>query len=653
MAEGRTLYLLQSHLKEIKAGSGPVLDMLMDVTRSQHAWIKSSRLADRGIPQNIINAYENMRLVEDVSRMLDGQIILKDLEDLGMKNMFSNGHRLGLGKIANTYDAKNVNVLEDFDEETGNFVTRAMANDEDLKKTYTVYEMQRSVNGSKYIAINNKTLMESNPTWSNTFLSYEPGRRTFTRNSGFIKQAQIVRENGKAVDISDVHTIFSHPNQESVKKAAGLLEQARQIAIRVDQKEIDLIEAERLFNQLPDRDILKFASFDEFFKHCGKDKLISLDPEASFIYVPDGGKLPETIAGLSVKDHNRAGISMLEFSNSEKIIKKTMRTNDNVMNPFTLTDAPRVSIDEELGLEVKRILNSATVDDYTRLFADDFADTFRPYMKGRDPEMALMDPTILREVKDTKVRGMMENAQQTFARMKSQPTDFDNWMERLATGIADWIAPGWKSPEGSNRLGLYKWMTHQSPTKILRAYGFHFNLGMWNPRQLYAQAAASINAMEMSPKAAAKITPMLGPLLGYMKSGDKSLLARMAKSFGVKQSYIDDLVEGAKKLDIWSKGSFGGAYDIAERGKGLWDNISSTWFYDSGEHINRLYTGLLAVQEQLDKGVSVAKMTPEQLLQVINRQQNLYINMNSDCESLNVGVATSILLYELDRGNYE
>ena len=33
--------------------------------------------------------------------------------------------------------------------------------------------------------------------------------------------------------------------------------------------------------------------------------------------------------------------------------------------------------------------------------------------------------------------------------------------------------------------------------------------------------------------------------------------------------------------------------------------------------------------------------------------KNLYIKMNSSCESLNVGVATSILLYELDRSNYE
>lgn len=33
--------------------------------------------------------------------------------------------------------------------------------------------------------------------------------------------------------------------------------------------------------------------------------------------------------------------------------------------------------------------------------------------------------------------------------------------------------------------------------------------------------------------------------------------------------------------------------------------------------------------------------------------KNLYIKMNSDCESLNVAVATSILLYELDRSNYE
>ncbi len=33
--------------------------------------------------------------------------------------------------------------------------------------------------------------------------------------------------------------------------------------------------------------------------------------------------------------------------------------------------------------------------------------------------------------------------------------------------------------------------------------------------------------------------------------------------------------------------------------------------------------------------------------------KNLYIKMNSDCESLNVGVATSILMYELNRSNNE
>ena len=33
--------------------------------------------------------------------------------------------------------------------------------------------------------------------------------------------------------------------------------------------------------------------------------------------------------------------------------------------------------------------------------------------------------------------------------------------------------------------------------------------------------------------------------------------------------------------------------------------------------------------------------------------KNLYIKMNSNCESLNVGVATGILLYELNRSSYE
>lgn len=650
-AEGRTLYLLQGYLKNIKAGSGPVFDTLMDLTRSKKAWIKSDYLLSRGVPEKTVKAYETMRIVEDASRMLDGQTILKDLEELGMRNVKSNGVRVGLGKVAENYNAKNVNLLVGYDEASGKFTTRSVKNSDELKKGVTVYKMQRSIDGSQYIAINNSTLSETMPTWSNTFLSYVPGRKTFSQGSGFIKQVKIARGKDGEKFIEDVATIFSHPNQESVKQITDTMEQARQIAIKVNQKEIDMSQAERLFQALPNRDKLKYESFDSFYGICGKDNLISLDQDATLRYIPDGGKLPDFIDGLSVQDHNRAGISLLDFSNSEHVIEKTMRKDANVLNPFTLSDAPRVSIDEELGLEVKRILNNSTITEYTRLFADDFADTFRDYIGKQDPKMALMDESLLKKVKDKKVRAMMENAQHTFARMKAQPTDFDNWMEGVSTRIADWFAPGWKSPEGSNRLALYKALTKASPTKMLRAYGFHYNLGMWNPRQFYAQAAASINAAEMSPKAAAQITPMLGPILGYMKSGDKSLAARIAKSFGVKQSYLDELVDGAKRLDIWSKGSFGGAYDIAERGSSLWNGMTSTWFYDSGEHMNRLYTGLLAVQEQLNKGVSVAKMSDEALLQVINRQQNLYLNMSragsSELQRGLAGVFTQFRGYQM------
>ena len=651
MAEGRTLELLQGQLKQVKAGSGPVLDMLLDVTRSRGAWINSKSLVEKGVPEKVINAYEKLRLVEDTSRMLDGQIILRDLEEMGMKNVYSASQRIGLGRVAQNYDAKKVNMLVGMDESTGALQTAPFKNTPDFKKNYTVYEMQRAINGSRYIAINNKTIGETPVTWSNTFLSYKPARKTFSQGSGFVKQAKLTRDKGKVVDIDEIHTIFSHPNQDSVKRATNLLEEARQIAIRVDQKEIDMAQAERLFGQLPDRELLKYSSFDSFYQHCGKDKLISLDPEAKLVYVPDGGKLPEVIAGISTKDYNRPGISMMEFSNSERIIKQTQRKDATILNPFTLDEAPRVSIDEELGLEVKRILNSSTVTDYTRLFADDFADTFRPFIKDEDPVVALMDTTLPKKIQDRTTRNMMENAQQTFARMKSQPTEFDVFMEDTARWTANWIAPGWKSPEGSNRLWLYKKLTHASPTKVLRAYGFHFNLGMWNPRQFYAQAAASVNAAELSPKAAAQITPMYMPIVGYMKSGDKSLRYRIAKSFGVKEDYIEELVEGAKRLDIWSKGSFGGAYDVAERGKGLWDDISSTWFYDSGEHVNRLYTGLLTVQEQLNKGIKVTEMSNEQILQLINRQQNLYMNMSragsSELQRGALGVITQFRGYQM------
>ncbi len=68
----------------------------------------------------------------------------------------------------------------------------------------------------------------------------------------------------------------------------------------------------------------------------------------------------------------------------------------------------------------------------------------------------------------------------------------------------------------------------------------------------------------------------------------------------------------------------------------------------------------------VNNGIDVRSIKPKKFALVMGNEgqgvkeeianlcdKNLYIKMNNNCESLNVGVATSILLYELDRSNYE
>ena len=76
--------------------------------------------------------------------------------------------------------------------------------------------------------------------------------------------------------------------------------------------------------------------------------------------------------------------------------------------------------------------------------------------------------------------------------------------------------------------------------------------------------------------------------------------------------------------------------------------------------------GYLILGTNVTDGVDVRSINPSKYALIMGNEgngvhkeiqtlcdKNLYIQMNSTCESLNVGVATSILLYELNRGNYE
>lgn len=633
MDEGRVLAdLLKQYQTTIEKGRGPVLETLMDYTRANESWIKEEALKQMGVPEKTIDAYRAIKVVEDTDYLLRGREILKKLEESGMKNIHVNGNRLGIGKeLTSAGDRKRWTFIKGFDDQTGLPLTETK-NIKDMPKGDIAFiKTQAAIDGSNYVAINKSILEMRDPSFSNVLMSYKPGRTSFSSNSGFIKQVNKgVNEAGEAY-IKGINTIFAHYDHESVRRIAPVLEEMRQVAIKYKDAAggMSMTDAQLEFEKIAGREHTRYANFADFWKACdGDDAIISLEKDAKLQYAHDGMKLqlPE---GFDIDDYNFPGASMMQFTNSEKAMKKLMRSDAEVFNPFAIGDAPRLSLEEEVSNEIGKIMKYSSVNDYTDLMAEDFYSTFKnvdPALKRMTPKDALLHYDISR-VSDPKIKGMMQNARNNYERMLSKPTAWDRKVEEVSKSIANWFKPGWdKQLDDSFRAKMYKSFDSMSPVRKLRSFAFHWTLGMYNPRQVFTQYMASMNAAMLSPKAAAKVMPIHTILSAYAVSGDKSLLARAAKSFGLSKQWMEDIVEGAKRLDIWSKGSFGGAIDPAFRGN-KWDKIGSTIFFDLGEHANRMATAYIAAEEALQQGIKLKDAAPEVVAQWLTRQQDLYLNM--------------------------
>ena len=573
----------------------------------------------------------------DAMSAAENKITRKETQKGIIKQRYDEGYKFRTAAERSEEDIKNVirmpvlNKIASVDEDK-TFLTVAKANRSTLASEDVVFiKMQEAIEDSNYIVVNKNMLEMRDPSFSNVLMSYKPGRTSFSSNSGFIKQVHKgVNEAGEDY-VKGIATIYAHYDHESVRRIAPVLENMRQVAIKYKDAAggMSMTQAQQEFEKIAGREHTRYANFADFWKACdGDDAIISLDKDAKLQYAHDGMKL-QLPNGFDVDDYNFPGASMMQFTNSEKAMKKLMRSDAEVFNPFAIGDAPRLSIEEEVSNEIGKITKYSTVNDYTDLMAEDFYSTFKNVdesLKRMSPKDALLHYDISR-VSDPKIKGMMHNARNNYERMLSKPTAWDRKVEEVSKGIANWFRPGWnKALDDSFRAKWYKRFDSMSPVRKLRSFAFHWTLGMFNPRQFMAQYMASMNAALLSPKAAAKVMPIHPILSAYAVSGDKSLLARTAKSLGVSKKWMEDIVEGAKRLDIYSKGSFGGAVDPAFRGN-KWDKIGSTIFFDLGEHANRMATAYIAAEEALEKGIKLKDASPEVVAEWLTRQQNLYLNM--------------------------
>lgn len=136
--------------------------------------------------------------------------------------------------------------------------------------------------------------------------------------------------------------------------------------------------------------------------------------------------------------------------------------------------------------------------------------------------------------------------------------------------------------------------------------------------------------------------------------GNIGTIIRSAKAFN-----IDTIILSTKSVDIYND-------KVLRSTQGMIFNMNIIYGDLMDIILNLHDNGYTILGTNVNDGVDVRSVKVNKYALVMGNEgqgvkkeiqnmcdKNLYIKMNPDCESLNVAVATSILLYEINRGNYE
>ena len=636
--EGMALRLFNPYfkkLKNVKVGHSGVLESLREETAKQGAYFTTSALRNAGIPEDVIEGYRALKIMDDASWLTRMKSTTEGMISNDVKNIKFGTKRVGLGQIIDRPDRKYVNILKDVISEDGKqtFSVEKVPTSSIQSSNVQFVRLTHAINGDNIVAINNASFSYTNPSVMDTLFSYKPGRRQFSQGSGFVKQvisSEVELASGETKKIpTGIRSIFSHPASTKVEKAAETLEAFRQEAIKVSKGK-SLVEAQKAIQNIPDWD--EIGNFEDFYKLTqGEDALISLDPDAKFIFARDGEKI--LFNGEEVKDFNFKGASTYQYTNSEKILNTKARTDSDIFNPFNFNqEAPRLNANEEMVIAAENMARYSTLDDYSKLYADDFASAFGDYIDKNATNMWNLlhfDPDAHGSKVPDRVKNQIRNAQLNYKRMMSTTTGWDRWIESVSTNIADKLVPDIKNA-GPSRLAFYKALSGGNPIRKAKAWTFNWYLSMYNPKQLWTQMSASLNAINMHPALGTYATTYHFPILAYMNSNDKSIFKKAVEKFGRgKVKELQDVAEIARRLDVYTQASPAGAFELATREAALsgtsWFSPSS--FYLKGEYANRTFTSIMAAKEAYDKGFRPATMTAADYSNLVVRQQNLYLNM--------------------------
>lgn len=619
---------------------------------SQEKWFTPEYLLEIGVPQRVVSAYEATRIVEDLQWSMHGFDMSTWLREDGYQSIaVSPDKPVITGKLVDVDDA---------DYNGRWFVTGDGTEPEQLTKKdfvsgkykdYAIVEQLYTVDSvpaKKAYLLVPKEHLRVFPL-DKFFGSYIPGYRHFyDPDAFFIKQPVISRLPNARRVVTDVATLAGSMSQEAAVGWAKEVENVRKLVadfLDAPHKGKSIkgkIALDNIIREMSGK-YVSWNSTDDFLQFA-KEHNINMDPKAVIGVLKEGDEY-NTFGDL-LKGLLDEGESEEEFAkflkrnrySSPSAIAKLQR-GEGVRDILTDSHLPWISLDKELDKVVRDMERFGTMNTYTKLFANDWYDTFSDIMqKNVDPITALKKGLVNQAGDPIRVQQALY-AKTMHDYIRGVPNALDkaveNWLGNALLNLGTehaWLKQipllGNAFKEGSR---TYNMLSKLTPLNYLRTWTAHYYLGFMNPRQLLAQGLAVFNTISISPVAGAKALPYSFIVPSLLAKSDKEALTlaqKMIKNADqvADVSKLDVLVNNLKVLGVQSASIKGGVF------AGLDTNMSklsrlSLWFFNKGETFNRVHAAITALMEKGLAFSDIAKLSPDEMSALVLRMNDLYMNM--------------------------
>ena len=671
-------YFKQKHdnIKTLSFSQKQELQQLVDISRAKEQWLDTDVLTQRGVSEKVIKGYENARDISDIEWSVTNTKQRKLLGEQGYKSLnfkVNDEETIDIiGRpLTNPISIKGSSVYDVNAKAPKEFVDSDFDN-------YLFYKVRGNINGFDTVMVKKGQQLES--ALPSIIVDYIPGFRHFyTPDTKFLKQVDVTSTGS----LKSVRTFLADEDLGSLTTSMKELNEAIDITKKYLDNKLTKVQAAEQIEALSSK-ALKLNDFDEWMKLIQTDAnpegIISLN--SKFEVVADGQRTSVENSLKNYKDIEKLtsddviAMNAYAYSDSQRYLNKLRRVSQGLTNADGI-GARMIDIDTELNKSVNSIVNNMTTARYTQITADNFVREFasvldesalvnytpRQILISENVDTFLMKVGQVNPVTGEKITleqiEAAKAAQRTYKIMMETPSITDIKIEGVFKQMAEVVGDssigqhlGLTSP-GTRREAMLKSLSKSNPLKFWRALTFNNYLGFFNIKQLHLQALSSLNALAISPVAGAKAIGLTPSVMHALPFKTKTIIedaariaARATEDTSVTSTFMEQLVNNARYLDVFTPGSFSGAIENFSS-----DNVQklmnwSQWSFRTGEYYNRVHSAVTAILEYQSTHPNVTdfgKLSKVELAKVIERQQTLYMNMGrGGVANVQTGVGTII-----------